>query len=311
MPPDPADLPVNPAFAEAFVLSCYRNILGRDPDAAGFAAQVAVIQSGQGLLNVLSGFCTSQEFTDKLAVKRLQRPFRAGETLYFYHLLKTGGTSFHTWLRGIFGQQLFPSIHKDELLAHHGALSQFSVFSGHFDGMLDRMIGGVSRKFTVIREPLDRAISQYFHHLYEAKARAAAADISPAPARSFAEALHDENWRRAYANNTQFRSLSRLLDSDQDPSIRDEIVIASQEVLLTEYFNPVMREFELVGCSDDLQGFATRLAKRIGLDDVPPVPVRNASTLRHDVQLSDADRNFFYQHNQVDMALYQWAKAQR
>jgi len=310
MPPDPADLPVNPAFAEAFVLSCYRDILGREPDAAGFAAQASEIKTQADYIRVLEGFCHSQEFADKLAVRRLQKPVQAGERLYFYHLLKTGGTSVHTWLRSVFGQQLFPHLHMDDLLTHHARLQEFSVFSGHFEGVLDRLLGGVSRRFTVVREPLDRAISLYFHHRLEMQISDSPQDVPPASSARFVELLYNERWRMAFAENAQFKSLYRVHDSDKTPVARYPMISSSQQELMENHFDKTLAAFELVGRFEDLPGFVARLAKLIGLENPPPVPRRNVSAIREDVQLSDADKAFFYEHNQVDLQLYEWSLRQ-
>src|SRR5205823_1717816 len=88
----------------------------------------------------------------------------------FDHLPKTGGTAFRTVLEELFGpENVTPHL---EGRSEIWAVQRFSgarLISGHFLSLLpgqDRLFGRI--RVTLLRHPIDRAISEYFYWRHHA-----------------------------------------------------------------------------------------------------------------------------------------------
>ncbi len=85
--------------------------------------------------------------------------------IFFLHIPKTSGQSFYHFLTDTFGQaNLAPFTTWGELLGSSGAAGDWKVWSGHFGGLLPLILPSWPRLVTILRDPVDRAIS-YMNHL--------------------------------------------------------------------------------------------------------------------------------------------------
>lgn len=83
----------------------------------------------------------------------------------FLHIPKTAGQSVHAALVNAFGKEaVCPARVNDQLRQFSIAeLNRYQVFSGHLDWSLLDCVKGPKYVFTVLREPMDRILSFYFH----------------------------------------------------------------------------------------------------------------------------------------------------
>jgi hypothetical protein len=85
--------------------------------------------------------------------------------VFFYHLPKTAGTSLQVILGSHFRKADICIAHSwTELLAlADGDVRKYRLFEGHFYGELHRSLGRKFFTFTLLRDPVDRALSHYGH----------------------------------------------------------------------------------------------------------------------------------------------------
>jgi hypothetical protein len=90
---------------------------------------------------------------------------KQAEAVYFLHIEKTAGTSVHKFLLDRLSKtDLCPSRLIDHLEgASAESLRPYRVFSGHFTGGLSDFLGLPLKTVTLLRDPVQRSISQYAH----------------------------------------------------------------------------------------------------------------------------------------------------
>jgi hypothetical protein len=85
--------------------------------------------------------------------------------LVFLHVPKCGGTTVHEWLAAVLAPgALSPERNRmpaDLTAGRARELQQHRVFSGHFDVVDLAQFPGPQRRFTVLRDPVDRLVSLY------------------------------------------------------------------------------------------------------------------------------------------------------
>jgi hypothetical protein len=109
---------------------------------------------------------------------KLKGPEDGKPVIYFFHIPKTSGTSFHRFLTGAFGEaSVSPLRTWDDVLAYCGSGGNWRVWSGHFGGLLPFILPTWPRMVTILRDPVERAISFMNHvqrdtaHPYHAYAK--------------------------------------------------------------------------------------------------------------------------------------------
>ncbi|HMD96033.1 MAG TPA: hypothetical protein VKM93_01715 [Terriglobia bacterium] len=84
--------------------------------------------------------------------------------IYFLHIPKTSGTSFHCFLTSAFGEaNMSPLRDWADVKSYSGAAGNWKVWSGHFGGLLPIILPSWPRIVTILRDPVDRTISEINH----------------------------------------------------------------------------------------------------------------------------------------------------
>ena len=91
--------------------------------------------------------------------------------LAYVHVPKTGGTTLASFLNNIYRSDEIYRIHRNEsskqLRRFKAAMKKpdgLRLVHGHFDLSLSRWLPPDTRYFTVLRNPIERAISHYYHY---------------------------------------------------------------------------------------------------------------------------------------------------
>lgn len=101
-----------------------------------------------------------------------RRDYKPGAALCFVHIAKAAGTSVRLMMENAFpGDQVFPSgsplsagryVDLSEIIESGEDLSRYAALSGHFGTMVGERINERANMFTWLRDPADRAISDFF-----------------------------------------------------------------------------------------------------------------------------------------------------
>lgn len=100
--------------------------------------------------------------TDALGVPFPRWENLSAPRLVFLHSPKTGGTTFHDLLVGLYAEDLVCPERFNGLKNHPaGMLAHYRFFSGHYDLVSCQLIPGEKQLVTFLREPVSRLISLY------------------------------------------------------------------------------------------------------------------------------------------------------
>lgn len=249
-------------------------------------------------------------------------PTHRNPQIAFVHLFKCGGTSVIHRLRSMVGEDRFyhyRSLAEAEQLLQSdpAAFEQFMVIGGHMPlEFLDRNFPSID-KVTVLRNPIDRLISQYYHFRRE---YGELTDNSPplvvqraryCAANNFATyALSDDPEISRFTRNFMTRSLTPkgMQVNPDDPALLEDA--------LATLFN-----FKLVTVSDRLDDkFFASVNALLVQGDIPPrkglisrtlaKSAKNVSSERKyaDISMTTEIMDGIMRRNWFDLQLYQRVK---
>src|SRR5579863_4632474 len=99
----------------------------------------------------------------KVAIER-REPEDGKPLIYFFHIPKTSGASFNRFLVDTFGQaNVSPQMPWDTLPEHSDSAGNWKVWCGHFGGLVPLLLRSWPRMATILRDPVDRTLSQINH----------------------------------------------------------------------------------------------------------------------------------------------------
>ncbi|MGH6890400.1 MAG: Wzt carbohydrate-binding domain-containing protein [Rhizomicrobium sp.] len=224
------------------------------------------------------------------------------KSFLFDHLPKTGGTAWRTVLEEMFGPENVTQ-HlegRSEIWAVQ-RFSGFKVISGHFLSLLPS-VGGSARlvRMTILREPIDRAISEYYywrHHAHEGVADRLGQWAQEYDICDFFRARAESN--ETAATNFYTKHFANRLTRD----------LMNEEKLLA-FATRSLKNYGFVGIYENLHDSADMFCWKFGLPPVQRIPRVNVTASR--VGVSDLDRPalaMLTEINNLDVQLYRQALA--
>lgn len=226
----------------------------------------------------------------------------------FFHIMKTGGTSLSSFLDQQFNlAKICPARHWYELDQYSQAqLSKYSLFHGHFTLEQLKSFQPSSFTITLIRDPLERLVSEYYHwrrapdqfveaHPQYTKIRSLARQYT---LEEFIEHDHDCNMP---INNRQTYQLSivQLTSFDLNPIEPSQALIEAKENL---------GQFSLVGTTESLDITIRSLCLVFGWLFPTTLPVLRAKKPESYPELSEELRTKILEANHLDVELYALAQ---
>ncbi len=251
-------------------------------------------------------------------LRRLVDSFKAGKgvrenrLLCFVHIPKTAGTSVVDLLRRNYAEAAFSQFvvagRKDEggagktlaspdqdvrnlIDAVRRDAGALKVVTGHFPYGLHRFIDRPVDYVAILREPMARSLSQYYHVMDETRNSAL---------RRIMQA-YDFDYERALADGAvlQFCNDQTRLVIGSDKVILDESDLEQAKDIIA-------RDYVLVGLQDRLRECIAYLARHFGWS-TSELPELNIG--RKDIPSPDAKlRALFEDYNRIDRKLFEWVK---
>ncbi len=288
-----------------FLLTCYRALLGREPDALGFDQYIQYLNTTNDYTKILKSFIDSAEFHNKwFEIKEDESLI--GETYYFFHIPKTAGMYFKKFLTmNVGSENVFPGYFVKDLLNNCYKLKKYRFFSGHFLGNLDTILGKTTRKATLLRNPIDRAVSHYFHYQRDSSLPL----YNKLAGRSIKEILLKKEIS-GFLRNYQSKYLATLIEEENLFSHAIEIRHFEDyhdDKMLLDKALQALDLIECVGVQSDLLSFIKNLAALWNIPSGRTVDRVNTGLNRDDSIISKEEFDLLYEANLVDISLYKIA----
>ena len=248
------------------------------------------------------------------------KPNDTTSPIYFLHIPKTGGTTFQEILSSNFRDEAICPAHLwHQLIAlKPQEMDRYEFIWGHFYGSFHRHASRSIRYLTMVREPIERALSHYGHIMREPGhyLHARATQLG-----DFGSFLRDPEMATTLTN-FQVRSLA----SDFDPfaiaaSLSPEQIASLEIERAIEVAAPSRPDRELlelakqrllqmcfVGVTERMAECVTGVCDKFGWTPPSALESRNLGKGRiQSGQLSDRDLELLAELNQEDVSLYAFA----
>lgn len=224
--------------------------------------------------------------------------------IIFLHVPKTAGTTLHSIIGLNYpnAQLFFTSPDSPRPFDEVAALTpkqrqKIKLYTGHFAFGLHKLLGTEATYITVLREPIDRSLSEFYHirrdpdHGLHKLVQSGQLDMVSYFARL----------RRFHKDNMQTRLFAGdWLNSDEPTE--------ANEAMLEKAKHNLANHFAVVGMTEQFDETLLLLKKAIGLRHLL-YKNRNITTNRPTTsQITPEERAAVAQHNQYDLELYQFAQ---
>ena len=226
---------------------------------------------------------------------------RTNPTLIFQHIPKTAGSTVHSLLNKRYKKQnifrVFGSYHAHESIQKLKQLDEnerrnIALIKGHMPFGLHKYLPGEARYFTILRDPVKRAISQYFY-------------IKNNPRNPLHQPLVENNWSVAdFMRKGESEGMNnghiRWLLGDLQAIPFGEI----NESHLTQAIENIDKHFLCVGINEMFDQSLLILANKLGWTSLPYYVRMN--TNKRKTAVSDEDIAAIKEYNEFDIRLYNY-----
>lgn len=249
------------------------------------------------------------------------RTGRLERDVFFYHLPKTAGTTLQVILGAGFRQpDICPAHNWTELLAlDPQAAGRYKLFEGHFYGGLEQFLNRDFYTFTLLRDPIERALSHYGHVLRDSGhyLHHRAVELGSL------DAYLKDPVTRLTISNFQTRLLALKADQQEifrglsDSQRKDwalerklelmELPIPDSQML--EEAQARLSQFGFVGLTERFEESVALLCHELGWDFPAQISDENVNRARPKrVQIPGSALSLLTELNQLDLELYHWAE---
>ena len=222
---------------------------------------------------------------------------------FFVHLQKTAGTTLFRRLRYHFGPEaVYPmpryqgnveaTLDVDLLVERFSAhRDQIRVVTGHFPLCTTELLNAEFSVFTLLREPVERALS-FLRHQREVAPQFAGAALS--------EIYADPLCRDGLLRNHMVRMLSLTVDEMTAGALTEVVV---DEARLERAKTNLVDRIDVVGVQERFDDFCDELTLRFGWD----LGRSHVTNQTAPVEVPDALRRQIAADNEIDAELYRFA----
>lgn len=224
--------------------------------------------------------------------------------LFFVHVMKTGGSTFRQrMVRQLGREAVFPCAPLDPPALRPNAdvrylaglspqrLAGIRAFSGHFPFFATELVPPPSHVLSVLRDPVERAISFLKQHHRD---RGLGAERS-------LESIYDLEWHRTFhITNYQVRVFATTL-ADDIGSVMHYVDIDDDRI---EVAKDHLRRVDILGLHERYDEFVTEAVRRLGWSE-DEVPSRRVST---PTDVPSSLRRRIAADNQRDLEFYEFAR---
>jgi hypothetical protein len=225
----------------------------------------------------------------------------------FNHIPKTGGVSMYLLLQQLIGPDvLSPHIAINEEIEYHidpNDLARYRIIYGHIGVVWNDIIGPNRRWMTLLRDPVDRVLSQYYFWRNAVPPSPHLPHVNAAQTLPLNEFLASRNYMVLQGNeNVQ----TWFLADDLRARYRkvppcDALALAKQNLA---------ERFDFIGIADDYASSAQRLCRLLGVACPAAIPMENRTPQRkamHEVEPETIAS--VRELNAMDLELYEFGKA--
>lgn len=223
--------------------------------------------------------------------------------LFFVHVMKTGGTTFELRMKRQLGREAvfpymkvdpadrMPNLSLDYLREQPPErLAQVRAFTGHFPFFATELVPTPSLVMTVLRDPVERAISYLKQHqLHMGQAH-----------RTLEEIYERGNARPFHIENYQVRVFASTV-SDGVESVLQRLPIDQRRMEIAKQH---LRQVDVLGLTERYDEFIDAVLTRLGW---PPVEVPNQRVSDY-VEVPQTLRQRIAADNAADLEFYEYAR---
>jgi hypothetical protein len=220
--------------------------------------------------------------------------------IFFDHVPKAAGTAVIEFLAAAMGIKVKMSSDTEEALLYVKRNINEKLISGHFWFRLGQEIFGLCRCFTILREPLDRVISEFYY--WKGNTDGQNENVYSALSMTFEEYLE-------YSDLQGFSSISNFQTKHFAPlgGFNDDVNISLEEKC--RMAKAALDRFELVGVHELVSPFYHMMCRLVGLPGTKNLGQVNVTRKRP--RLLDIDRSLIKRMealNEADIELYRYAR---